>query len=128
MPYLIKKDFDISKKHHNMQAWRYASKTAYISWTMDSSWFIHESLAQKPDWWADSKLCSLQYSKRELNISLLNIFPQLAAEKLVSSYWLLVCHLCYEWSTYSISSHYLEKYIIRRGYLSPPPFSNNPSL
>ena len=52
----------------------YASKAVYMPWTMDSSWFTQEYLAPKPDWWADSKLYLLIYSKRELNISVLNFF------------------------------------------------------
>ena len=61
---------------------------------MECSCFKQGSLARKPYWWADSKLGSSRYSKRELNIIAFWIFfHRLAAETLVYSYWLIVCHL-----------------------------------
>ena len=76
MPYFIKSLWHIQKIPQDSRL-GYVSKTVSISWTMDSSWFTQESLAWKSDWWANSKLCSSRCLKRESNISLLNIFPQM---------------------------------------------------
>ena len=77
----LSKAFDISKKPRD-------SSVGYASKAMECSWFTQESLARKPCWWADSKLYSSRYSKRELDIIVFWIFfHRLAAETLVYSYW-----------------------------------------
>ena len=58
----LSKALDIFKKTPRNSRVGYASKAEYILWTMDNSWFTQESLARKPDWSAESNLCSLKYS------------------------------------------------------------------
>ena len=43
------------------------SKDAYISWTIESNWYSHESEGQKPDWLLERRQFSWRYSKIELN-------------------------------------------------------------
>ena len=65
MPYLIKILWHVKKKKTPQNSSvGYISKAAYISWTMDSIWFTQESLAWKPDWWADNRLCFEAFKKR----------------------------------------------------------------
>ena len=52
---------------------RSASKAVYMSWTIDSNGFNHESFGLKPGCF-ESHLLSSRYSKRDLKISFLNIF------------------------------------------------------
>ena len=48
---------------------------------MDSNWFTQESLARKPDWWADGSFYFSRYSNKEIKISLSNIFPQIGSKE-----------------------------------------------
>ena len=80
------KAFDISKK--NIMRFKCGVCIKGCIYIMDScQQLIYtriislELLAWRPDWWVDSKLCSSRYSKRELNISLSNIFPQIGSRE-----------------------------------------------
>ena len=44
---------------------------------MGSNWSTQESLAWKPNWWANSSLYFSRYSNKELKITLSNIFWQI---------------------------------------------------
>ena len=45
--------------------------------TIDKSWFTHESLDQKPDWWTGNTFFSSRYSYKESKFNLSNILPQI---------------------------------------------------
>ena len=69
MSYFIKKLGHIQKTTQDSTE-GYASKAEYILWTMDNSWFTQESLARKPDWSAESHLCSSRGVPIIINVSL----------------------------------------------------------
>ena len=71
----LSKTLDISKKQQ-FKSW-ICIKGCINIMDIQSNWSTQKSLAQKPDWWADSSLSFSRYSNRELKISLSNIFPQI---------------------------------------------------
>ena len=48
-----------------------------VSWFIDRSWFTQESNGRKPNLLGLSSLFSSMYLKRELNISLSKVFPNI---------------------------------------------------
>ena len=66
----LSKNLDISKKRHKIQQKGMHQRLNIILWTMDNSWFTQESLARKPDWSAESHLCSWRGVPIIINVSL----------------------------------------------------------
>ena len=54
--YTLSKAFEITKNTALTSRGGLQSNEAYICWTMEGSWYSHESYGQKPDWFSQSKL------------------------------------------------------------------------
>ena len=68
---------DISKNTARISFGGSQSQFEKIWWFIDGSWFTQQSNGRKPDWLGVSSSFSSIYLKRELNISLSKIFPNI---------------------------------------------------
>ena len=78
IPHAKLKAFDISKNTPQTSRVGSALKAVYISWTIDSNWYVHESwimISLKLDLCSESNLWSSRYSKKDLKVGFSNIFP-----------------------------------------------------
>ena len=59
------------------------SKFEKVPWFIDRSWFRQESNGRKPNWLGLSSSFSSMYIKREVNINLSKIFPNIGKSETV---------------------------------------------